>query len=210
MGERFTTFSANTGGVMRFGNTQIVGGANSPGVPRNARVCVFGASIEVTADRWRTENNGQVRYKMIGTAPNRILIVDWVNLRMEGSASTNTGISRFQAHIYETAPPPTNTNGGVVKIVYGRMFIQSHAATSICGFSSDTFTTTWTGIGYGNSSTDVVYINTDNHASVTATNRSYGTSLESCNGFGAAPTNITSLNSNSNGNRRFITSTHQQ
>ncbi|WP_338814668.1 T9SS type A sorting domain-containing protein [Bernardetia sp. Wsw4-3y2] len=203
MGERFTTFSANTGGVIRFGTNQIVGGANSPGIPANARVCVFGASIEVTADRWRTENNGQVRYKIIGSAPNRILVVDWVNLRMEGSASANTGTSRFQAHIYETASPPTNINGGVVKVVYGRMFIQSHAPTAICGVNTDPFTTSWTGIGYGDSNTQVVYINTDNHPNVAGANRSYGPTLESCNGFGAAPTTITSLNSNSNGSRRF-------
>lgn len=203
MGERFTTFSANTGGVMRFGNTPIIGGANSPSIADNARVCVFGASITTAADKWRTGNNGYVRYKVTGTAPDRKLIIDWVNIRMKGSAPNNTGISRFQAHISETAP--ANANGGVVRIVYGRMFIQSHAPTTGC--TGNDQTTTYTGIGYSTSTTQGMFINTDNHPSLAGTTINYGANgtdgYPSCNSFGAAPTNVTSLNSTTNGSRKY-------
>jgi subtilisin-like proprotein convertase family protein len=199
MGERFTQFSVNTNGVLRFGPTPLTVLGNTPGIAGNARICVFAAATASDPSRWATEvTSGEVRYKVTGTAPDRRMVVDWIDIRMKGDATSGTGISRFQAHIYETAP--ANTNGGVVRIMFGRMYIDSHAPTTGCTGNA---TSTRTGIGYGTSATQVVFLNTDNHPNVAGANKSYGTSIESCNAFGAAPMTITSLNNITQGSRKF-------
>jgi subtilisin-like proprotein convertase family protein len=199
MGERFTQFSVNTNGVFRFGGTAVVAAGNAPGIPDNARICAFAAAAADDDVKWRTESNGSVRYKIVGTAPNRRLVVDWNNMRVRGNEThAENGISRWQIHVYETAPD--NANGGVARVIYGRMRILQHAPTVGCGNTGDPFTSTNMGIGYGTGATQVVYINTDNHPTISS---SYGTQLFACNGFGNAPTNITSLNSTTNTTRRF-------
>ncbi|MCC5943847.1 MAG: proprotein convertase P-domain-containing protein [Bernardetiaceae bacterium] len=203
MGERFTQFSINTNGVLRFGPTPVVAAGNTPAIPGNARVAAFSAATGTDAHKWRTESDGSVRYKVVGTAPNRMLVVDWNNMRIRGNEThAENGISRFQMHIYETAP--ANTNGGVVKIVYGRMRILQHASTAGCAANG---TTIRMGIGYIQApfpdAQRVAYLNTDNHPTVGGGSLSYGTEITACNAFGAAPTNVTSLNSNNNTSRRF-------
>ncbi|WP_027002833.1 T9SS type A sorting domain-containing protein [Hugenholtzia roseola] len=200
MGERFTDFNVNVNGVLRFGTAILPTTANTPGITDNARICAF-AHATTGNSTWSTESNGSVRYKVIGTAPNRRLVVDWDNIRMSGDESdSESGISRFQIHVYETAP--ANADGGVARIIYGRMRILEHASTTGCAGANTS--TTRMGIGYGeNDATRVVFLNTDNHPTVTGGSRSYGTEIVGCNGFGNAPTNITSLNSNNNTSRKF-------
>ena len=82
MGQRFTQFSVNVNGVLRFGGTQIVPAANTPGIAANARVCAFALTTSISTDLLTTEIDGEVRYKVIGVAPNRILVVDWFNIRI--------------------------------------------------------------------------------------------------------------------------------
>ncbi len=198
MGERFTQFTVNTNGILRFGNTPVVLGGNTSAILNNARICTFAGvgGVEVADTRlWRTETDGQVRYKVIGTAPNRTLVVDWVNMRMAGNAAANTGISRFQAHVYETAP--ANTNGGFCEVIYGSM--------RAVGYNNGATFSTRTGIGYLDNvnpdNTRYLLINTSNHPSVAAANLSYGVNLTNSETT-ALNFNI-NLNSGSNGSRKF-------
>ena len=180
MGQRFTQFSVNDNGILRFGATQIVPGGNTAGIAGNARVCAFASTSSSSlapGDLFSTESNGDIKYKLMGTAPNRILVVDWNNIRMKGDeTSSELGKSRFQIHIKETASGITT--GGLIKIIYGKMRILEHVGTS-----ATCKTGTRTGIGYGTSATEVVFLNTDNHPSVTGANLSYGTSISACNDY---------------------------
>lgn len=199
MGERFTNFSVNVNGVLRFGNTLIASLANTSNIPGNARICAFSHATDTPEIQWSTESNGEVRYKVIGTAPNRTLVVDWVNLRMVGNeGSGELGRSRFQIHVNETAPG--ETSGGTAKIVYGQMRILEHLTTIGCGGTERS--TTRSGIGYhynDGGADEVMFLNTDNHPTVTT---SYGTEITACNDFGAAPRDI-GISSASNPNRDY-------
>ncbi|MGF1534787.1 MAG: T9SS type A sorting domain-containing protein [Bernardetiaceae bacterium] len=188
MGERFTDFSVNPNGIIRFGTNLIPNGANTVAIENNARIVAF-CSTALNGNQWRTENNGSVRYRVEGTAPNRRLVLDWNNIRMNESAGNNTGISNFQIHVYETAPG--NTNGGVGRIIYGRMLVNSATVE------------TRVGIGYQITplavNTRYVTLNSTNHPSVTAANRNYGAATA----YSYTTGNVTPLNSTNNTSRRF-------
>lgn len=46
MGERFTQFTVNTNGILRFGNTPVVLGGNTSAILNNARICTFAGVVE--------------------------------------------------------------------------------------------------------------------------------------------------------------------
>lgn len=205
MGERFTQFSVNTNGVLRFGNTPVVLAANTSNVTDNARICAFGGVGYTPSDSrlWRTETDGQVRYKVIGTAPDRILVVDWINIRMAGDAAANTGVSRFQVHVYETTPG--SANGGVCKIIYGNMRAVRYNNSYNFGINDVVEFHTRTGIGYEDgvnpNAQRYLLINTNNHPSVAAVNLNYGADFIN-QAATAIPFNI-NLHSNNNLTRKF-------
>lgn len=205
MGVRFTQFSVSTNGVLRFGSVPVVFQANTAAILDNARIAAFtgvGSGALNDTRLWRTETNGSVRYKLIGTVPNRTLVVDWVNIKITGDA-VDVGISRFQIHVYETAP--ANTDGGLCKIIYGRM--QAVGYNNSINIITDLPTTllTRTGIGYldgiAPDAQRYVLMNTNNHPSVAAANLSYGADLTNQVAT-ALPFDI-NLNSTNNTARKF-------
>lgn len=150
MGTRFTDFSVNANGVFQFGTSQIATGGNTHAIASNYRVTPFvsGTTIGIEPDPITgafstASGTGQVHYKEIGTSPNRILVIEWEDM-LVNQYSGITNYATYQAHVYETAPPPSNTQGGIIHFVYGSM--PSDGRNS----SSDTLTLkTRTGIGYG-------------------------------------------------------------
>jgi len=115
MAEPHTKFSINSNGQLRLGATAIGGTAQTPaaGIPKIAPISGDNA----------IRSTGKVHYKVTGTSPNRVLVVEWVDLRIPFSSATETGTyCKFQALLYEST--------GIIEYVYGRMYNMGTAASS--------------------------------------------------------------------------------
>ena len=170
MGTFFNNFSVNADGAMALGNT-IVGtsGTTNGGSATTMFIAPFGGDQVTNA-----ASNGKVHYKVVGTAPNRTLVVEWLNMELNYSSSTGDGT--YQVRLYETT--------GVVEFVYGSMNIVSTFFTSpIIGFSN------------GSTAGNIASINSSTNTVVTN-----GTSF-SGNSYPVGP--ITNLNSTADGSRRI-------
>jgi hypothetical protein len=106
----YTQFSANSNGQMQLGATAISGGSASPSAGL-ARLAPLSGDNAIRA-------TGMLHYKLVGEAPNRKLVVEWLDLRVNYSSSTETGTyCRMQAWLYETS--------NNIKFVYGTMYNMS-------------------------------------------------------------------------------------
>lgn len=120
MGVLQTNFSANSNGAMTLGNVAIgTSGTTNAGSVSTMFIAPFGGDQATSA-------TGKVHYKVVGSAPNRTLVVEWLNMEMDWGSSTANGT--YQARIYETS--------GVVEFVYGAMAVADTFTTGpIIGFS---------------------------------------------------------------------------
>ncbi len=130
MSTPYTQFSINSNGQLRLGGTVIPGAAQSPALSTAILAPISGSnSIQTT---------GKVHYKVTGTAPNQILIVEWLDLRIPASSAAGT-LSRMQLLLYETS--------GKIEYIYGSMFNNSTAQTRSIYFSSSNIDNTVGWIG---------------------------------------------------------------
>lgn len=159
-GEYFNQFSVTPNGILKFGSEQINVDANTPSIDTaepiglQARLApLTSASTDFATSVAPADKVGKVHYKVIGTFPNRVLVVEWNNIEIN-RYSTRDNNATFQAHIYETAIG--STNGGEIYFVYGRM---NSGPRDEDGDRIDI--TTRTGIGYGETGNkDYISINT--------------------------------------------------
>ncbi len=63
--------------------------------------------------------NGRVHFKITGTAPNRKLVVEWLNMTIPRQSMATTGAGRFQVWLFETT--------GVITFVYGNGIAENFA-----------------------------------------------------------------------------------
>lgn len=109
----YTQFSVNSNGQMQLGSTAIGGGAATPGA-NLARLAPISGDNAVRA-------TGRMHYKVVGSAPNRRLVVEWLDLRVNYGNATETGTyCRMQAWLYE--------GSNNIKFVYGTMWNMSTSA----------------------------------------------------------------------------------
>ena len=118
----YTTFVVTEDGVIRLG-TSLSAIVRVPGTDREyddilgwqtlnePRIVPFSCDM-------RTGSNGKVHYKVTGAAPNRVLIIEWLNLQIPYPNSGTTGNSTFQVRLYETT--------GKIEFVYGYMYVGIH------------------------------------------------------------------------------------
>ena len=176
MGMPYTDFSINSNGQLRLGATAIGGAQQSPtlGAPLIAPISGDNALMA----------SGKAHYKVTGTAPNRSLIVEWVDLRMHYGSTASAPFCTLQAVLSEN---------GTIEFIYGRMY-NTHTSAVLRGiyFSSGTATGQ---IG------QVVTITT------TPAYNSSNTSLTTSS-F-AAGSDMVNLNSTADGARRLFTFTPQ-
>lgn len=120
MGTLQTNFSANSNGAMGLGNVAIgTSGTTNAGTATTMFIAPFGGDHA-------THATGKVHYKVVGSAPNRALVVEWLNMEMDWASSTSNGT--YQVRIYETS--------GVIEFVYGAMAVADTFTTGpIIGFS---------------------------------------------------------------------------
>ncbi|MCU1268000.1 MAG: hypothetical protein JWM21_4318 [Acidobacteria bacterium] len=128
-GARFSQFSANSNGLIRLGGTAVQGA--SPYKP----LAQAGISLITAygADQRTHAGDGKVHFKVIGSAPNRVLVVEWLNMQSNFNAGGTANLT-YQARLIETS--------GVIEFVYGSMTMTAAGAADVnsrdpnIGFSS--------------------------------------------------------------------------
>ncbi|MFN7044304.1 MAG: T9SS type A sorting domain-containing protein [Flavobacterium sp.] len=124
MGVTYSNFSANSNGALALDNTAAIAnsGTTNSGSATRLFIAPFGGDQA-------THSTGKVHYKVIGSAPNRTLVVEWLNMEMDYQSTTSNGT--YQVRIYETS--------GVIEFVYGAMSVADTFFTGpIIGFSGGT------------------------------------------------------------------------
>lgn len=172
MGVPYTQFSINSNGQMRLGSTVVSNTSVSPAASVPTIAPIGGDnSIQPT---------GKAHFKVTGTVGNRVLIVEWLDIRIPFQSTVGT-YSRIQALLYETT--------GKIEFKYGTMFNNSTSITRTIYISSSNTSTTVGSVTVGASPSF-----TTNSATPTS------------NAF-ADNTSIANLNSSSDGNRIVYTFT---
>lgn len=129
LGVRYTNFSASTNGFIDFSTSTNVGTAGSAYGPLNGNEFSAGgtggtmlALGALYGDLWpsnvgTTPLSDFMRYATSGTAPNRVLTVEWVSAEIYKASPYWTTVPslNFQIKIYETS--------GLIEFVYGTMTI---------------------------------------------------------------------------------------
>ncbi|QBZ99006.1 Ig-like domain-containing protein [Flavobacterium sangjuense] len=106
-GTNYTQFSANVNGLLRLGSTAVTTSFSNTAANAGTNT----PAIMPYFDDLSTGTNGKVHYVVTGSAPNRILTVEWFVVVPRSTATGGTAAAKFQAKLYE------GTN--VIDYVYG-------------------------------------------------------------------------------------------
>ena len=183
-GLRTTQFSVSSNGTLRFGSTVVSTTLYDPLAQSGQQlIAAYGADQRTHA------GNGKVHSKVTGTAPNRVLVVEWLNMQSNFNAGGIADLT-YQVRLYETT--------GVIEFVYGSMTL------SFSAFSNPDSQSPQIGFSSGNTSGNV--------GSVTAPQS--GTPAPTFDGASATPVDnsyntgsISVLSSSVNGSRRIFSFT---
>ncbi|MEC4005949.1 hypothetical protein OX283_014870, partial [Flavobacterium sp. SUN052] len=167
-GVSYTNFGVTDNGIITLGVVPV----NTVYALPNATT----PTISAFANDTRVGTNGSVVAKIVGTAPNRTLVLQWTNVMIRYLATAASGTATYQVRLYET----TNS----IEFVYGTM--TTNAATPANYFVGISSNTTATNLNTVNTSTNV------NNTTATPSANTYTTS-----------STITALNSAANGSRRL-------
>lgn len=152
MSNRFTQFSVNDDGIVQLGGTVVTTNQYSinEGTTASPRIAAFNADLRTGA------TTGKVHYKVVGAAPNRILVVEFYNMQLFYTSVATAGTSVWQVRLYETS--------GLVEFVYGVMDVSSLVVATIgrspsIGFYTGSATGSFVSYFYANStySTNAAY-----------------------------------------------------
>ncbi len=127
MGKAYTQFSVNSNGALGLGSTPVATSGTGTGTSTAPVIAPFGG------DQGVLTTGGKVHYKVTGSAPNRILVVEWLNMKINfsGYATALTGDGTYQALFYETT--------GKVEFIYGKMSVATAFSTGpVVGISAGT------------------------------------------------------------------------
>ncbi|HEU4497070.1 MAG TPA: G8 domain-containing protein, partial [Flavobacterium sp.] len=172
MGNSYTQFSASANGVMQLGATAVAGATYvaSGGSIASPRISAFGGDSQ-------TGSNGKVHWKLVGSAPNRCLVVEFLNMNLYYVSGSYGNDATYQGSLYEN---------GSLEFVYGTMSVSNVSSgsdvTPSIGFSTGTAANSFASILYASHAASTSGTFTDNPASVVG--------------------NIAALTSASNGSRR--------
>ncbi len=173
MGNAYTQFTAGANGLVGLGGTAFGTTIYSPstGTTTTPLISAFAGDLQTGAA-------GKVHFKLIGSAPNRCLVVEYLNMSIYYDATSSDGT--FQVRLYETS--------GKIEFVYGAMSVSKITGSGVGS--------TAPAIGFATNSTAT------NFAYVTISSNTATTS----GAFSPNPNSIlgtiTNLNSSSDGSRR--------
>ncbi len=125
-GTNYTQFSANTNGRIRLGSTVISTEYGNP-FTSSYYTADLPKLAPVGKDLGAYSSTCYIKYGVVGTAPNRIGVVEFKLLYTSGSSNTST--VNFQIHLFE---------GGTIRYVYGQA--QSTPSSFQVGMSGTTST----------------------------------------------------------------------
>jgi hypothetical protein len=127
-GARFTQFSINENGVFRLGAT-----AQTSTPYKSLAQAAIPIITAYGADQRTHAGDGKVHFKVTGAAPNRVLVVEWLNNQSNFNTGGTADIT-YQVRLSETT--------GVIEFVYGSMTMSTAGAADAnskdpnIGFSS--------------------------------------------------------------------------
>ncbi|MFZ4414775.1 MAG: beta strand repeat-containing protein, partial [Bacteroidales bacterium] len=175
MGNNYTQFSASADGWIGLGSIAVSGTTNSGASTTTPKITAMGGDLYVGA-------SGKVHYKLIGTAPNRCLVIEFNNLAVYYSTTAGNAVNVYQVRLYETT--------SIIEYIYGNMY---------CGLT--TYSPGYVGFGSGTAANTQLSV-------TTSTNTVSTGSTFNTNAYTAA-TNIANLYSVLNGSRRIYKFTPQ-
>jgi hypothetical protein len=120
-GSTFTVFGARSNGLIELGQTAAtLSGFSANSLSGNAN-CI--------APLWDDNNTtgGSIIYTTTGTAPNRVLTVQWTGMHVAGGGSSTNPTIDCQIRLYETS--------GVIELVYGSTSAALSSPTASIGIS---------------------------------------------------------------------------
>jgi uncharacterized repeat protein (TIGR01451 family) len=114
MGVHQDRFSVNSNGTIRFGATPISTTAYNPlAQAGQSLVTAYGADQRTHAV------DGKVHFKVTGSAPNRVLVIEWLNMQADFNTGGTAGLT-YQVRLTETT--------GTIEFVYGSMTMSAAGA----------------------------------------------------------------------------------
>jgi hypothetical protein len=138
MGNLYSKFTASADGILGLGSTAISGTAVSGGSVTTPRISALGADLYVST-------SGKVHFKLVGSAPNRCLVVEWTGMAVTYSTTAANGNSTWQVRLYETT--------GIVEYVYGAINCTDTTYNPVsAGFSVNTTANNTASITFSNNS----------------------------------------------------------
>jgi uncharacterized repeat protein (TIGR01451 family) len=146
LGARYGQFSVSSNGFLRLGGTGVTGGTYALGAAGAPLIAALGSDLVVSP-------TGRVHYKVEGTAPNRVLVVEFLNMHIIYS-TTPTADGTSQIRLYE--------NTGLIELVYGGMVRNTSTGFNNANNPQDI------GFSLGNTAGSVATVNTANVVSTTA------------------------------------------
>ncbi|RYY39844.1 MAG: hypothetical protein EOO08_09240, partial [Chitinophagaceae bacterium] len=135
MGAFYNQFSVNANGMIRLGSTQVAttGNVQIGSVATAPLISAFSFDM-------KTHTSGKVHYKVTGTAPNRVLVIEWFNMQIGWNSTTADGT--IQALLGED---------GSIRFIYGTMAYNYVPGTTTisAGFQSSNTNNTYATINIG-------------------------------------------------------------
>lgn len=122
MGRSFTQFAVSDNGLLTLGatpgtSTYLLGGTTP--------------TISAFANDMRVGTDGRVVAKIVGTAPNRTIVVQWTNNMIRYLGTAAAGTATWQVRLYEAS--------GIIEYVYGSIGTNTSTPTAYnVGFSVNT------------------------------------------------------------------------
>src|SRR4051812_505565 len=96
-GVRYTRFSVNSDGLCHLGTPQVsTSSSNSLGNTSDA------PKIVAYWDDLLLGTNGKVHYKIVGSSPNRRLVIEWLNEQIPRNILNSPGAGTFQMWLFES------------------------------------------------------------------------------------------------------------
>jgi hypothetical protein len=121
-GVDYTTFSVSANGLIKLGS--VIGGSNWTNALGNTAT-----HRPLIAAFWDDNNldSGSIVYNTVGTAPNRVLLINFQNTKIGSTGSTGGAAVSYLVKLYES------TN--VIEMVYGSPFTTTNGVTASVGLN---------------------------------------------------------------------------
>ncbi len=133
MGNSYTQFSISTNGYLDFSSSTADGETVGPYGFENSQFSATSGTLLAIAPLYddllgKLSINSSFKYLVTGSAPNRVLTVEWISVKQ--SSDNSTADLNFQVKLFET------TNG--IEIVYGSMSGNPSVYTYTVGINNST------------------------------------------------------------------------